>query len=76
MALTEAQLDKAVEFTLRKIDEDAVKVENIRDLVRWMIENPLPTKAEYQDQIAAWEEEAKAAKIAALQAELDQLQGE
>jgi hypothetical protein len=75
MALTEAQIDKAVEFTLRKIDEDPVEVNNIRDLVRWMIENPLPTKAEYQDQIAAWEEEAKAAKIASLQAQLDELQG-
>jgi hypothetical protein len=40
-----------------------------------MIDNPLPSKAEYQAQVAAWEEEDKAAKIVVLQAQLDKLQG-
>ena len=75
MALTEEQLDKAVAYVLRKLEEDGVKFNNIRDFVRWMIENPLPSKAEYQAQVAAWEEEVKQARIAALQTELDRLQG-
>ena len=75
MALTEAQVDKAVAYVLRKVKEDGVKFNNIRDFVRWMIENPLPSKAEYQAQVAAWEEEVKQARIAALQTELDKLQG-
>jgi hypothetical protein len=40
-----------------------------------MIDNPLPSKAEYQAQVAVWEEEDKAKTIAHLQAQLAKLQG-
>lgn len=76
MALTEAQMEKALAYVFRKMQEADLNASDLSGIVRWMIENPLPTKAEYQAQLAAWEEEDKAASIAHLQAQLDKLQGE
>jgi hypothetical protein len=76
MALTELQMQKAMDYVVKKMIEDHVDVRDIANVIRWMIDNPLPSKAEYQAQVAAWEEEAKAAKIVALQAQLDRLKGE
>lgn len=75
MALTELQIEKAMSYVARKMTEEGVDIRDTGVVVKWMIENPLPSKAEYQAQLAEWEEEDKAAKIVALQAELDRLQG-
>ena len=76
MALTELQIEKATDYVTRKMLEDGVNVTDPGAVMRWMIVNPLPTKAEYQAQLAVWEEEEKAARIVVLQEELDRLQGE
>jgi hypothetical protein len=75
MALTESQIQKAMDYVARKMIQDKINLIDVGAVIRWMIENPLPTKAEYQAQLAVWEEEDKAAKIVALQAQLDKLQG-
>jgi hypothetical protein len=76
MALTEVQIGKAMDYVTRKMMIDGVNPMDSAMAIRWMIENPLPTKAEYQAQIAAWEEEEKAARIVALEAQLAKLKGE
>jgi hypothetical protein len=75
MALTDAQMEKALAYVARKMQEEEVSVQDIGGIVRWMIDNPLPSKAEYQAQVAVWEEEDKAKTIAHLQAQLAKLQG-
>ena len=76
MALTELQITKAMGYVGRKMVEDGVNPMDVEAVLRWMIQNPLPTKAEYQAQMAVWEEEEKAAKIATLEKQLAALQGE
>jgi hypothetical protein len=76
MALTDEQMEKAMRYVARKMQEDGINTQSIVEIVQWMINNPLPSKAEYQAQTAAWEVEDKAANIAHLEAELAKLQGE
>jgi len=73
MALTEEQMQKAMAYTARKMNADNVDIRNSVDVIRWMINNPLPSKAEYQAQVAIWEEEDKAARRAHLESELAKL---
>jgi len=73
--MTEANLEKALEYVGRKMIADAVDPRDMRAVVVWMIENPLPTKAEYEAEMAQLEADDKAARIVALQAELTRLQG-
>ena len=75
MALTELQVQKAMQYVARKMTSEGFNLTDTGVVVKWMIENPLPSKAEYQAQLATWEEEEKAARIVALQDELDKLQG-
>ena len=76
MALTEDQVQKAMAYVARKMQEDKVNPQNPGGVVRWMIENPLPSREEYQAQVAAWEEEDKAESIVKLEAQLAKLRGE
>jgi hypothetical protein len=73
MALTEEQMQKALNYVARKMQEDNTDIDDIGGVVRWMIENPLPSKAEYQAQVTAWEEEDKEVRRAHLEAELAKL---
>jgi hypothetical protein len=74
MALTEAQIEKAMDYVVRKMIEEHANVVDVAAVMRWMILNPLPTKEEYQAQVAAWDEEVKQARILRLRAELDRLE--
>jgi hypothetical protein len=73
MALTEEQVDKALKWVIRKAKEDGVRFQDIVSVIKWMIENPLPSKAEYLAQTATWEAEDKEVRRAHLQEELDKL---
>jgi hypothetical protein len=75
MTLTEVQKEKVIVYVTRRMTEDGIPPIEITKVIVWMAENPLPTKEEYQAQLATWEAEDKAAKIVALQAELNKLQG-
>jgi hypothetical protein len=76
MALTDVQMEKAMRYVARKMQEEKVSVQDVGGIVKWMINNPLPSKAEYQAQMDVWEEEDKAASIAKLEAQLAKLKGE
>jgi aminopeptidase C len=75
MALTEEQIGKSMSYVARKMTLAGVDIQDTGIVVRWLIENPLPPEAEYQAQLTEWEEEEKVARIAALQEELNKLQG-
>jgi len=75
MALTEEQLEKAMRYVARGMVADGVNFSDVGAVVKWMIEHPLPTRATYEAQVAADDEAEKQARIAALQSELNKLEG-
>jgi hypothetical protein len=72
--MTEENLQKAIGYVIMKMKEANVNPMDMGEVLRFMIENPLPTKVEYEAELAAAEAAAKAARILALQTELAQLQ--
>jgi hypothetical protein len=73
--MTEENIQKAMEYVARKMVAEELNITDAGVAVRWLIENPLPTRAEYEAEMAVIHAEEKAAKIVALQEELDRLQG-
>jgi hypothetical protein len=74
--MTEENIQKAMEYVARKMITEELDIRDSGVAVRWLIENPLPTKAEYEAEMEALHAEEKAARIVALQEELARLQGE
>ena len=73
--MTEENIQRAMEYVARKMLSESIDIRDPGVVVRWMIENPLPTKAEYEAEMAVLHEEEKAARIVVLQEELNKLQG-
>ena len=73
--LTETQLEKAMRFVARQMIAANVNINDVGEVVKWMILNPLPTKEEYEALVLQQDEAEKQLRITALQAELDRLNG-
>jgi len=71
--VTEAQIDKAVEFVGRSMLEAGVDLRDSLAVARWMVQNPLPTRAEYEAQMTIWETQDRESKITQLENELELL---
>ena len=75
MALTDAQLEKVMRWVARGLKASGVNPQDTGGVVKWMINNPLPSRAEIEAATDAADEADKQEYILRLEAELTKLKG-
>ncbi len=75
MALTEIQVERAVNYLLRHMIEDKVDLQRLDQVLKYVVLNPLPSRATYEAEELSKEEAEKQRHIAALKDQLSKLEG-
>jgi hypothetical protein len=70
------ELEKALRWVVRGIQEAQIDPQNVQAVVTWMIENPMPDKAVWLAETEEQDELERQANIAILKEELAKLEGE
>ncbi len=75
MALTEIEQERAANYLVRTMVANNVNVQDPVEIIKWVVSNPLPSKAVWEAAELSDEDEAKQRHIAALRTELTKLEG-
>jgi hypothetical protein len=76
MMFSDKELDKALRWVVRGLNEANVDVNNIQAVVVWMLENQLPEKEAMLAEVEAEDEAERLATIEALKEEIKRLEGD
>ena len=72
---TDEELAPIYRYISRRFIEEKVDARNPVEVIKWMLENPLPTPESLATETAREDEEEKQRRIAVLTEELDKLEG-
>ncbi len=75
MALTDEEREVAIRWLARKGRQQNLRFGNGVDVLNFMIDNPLPSVAQMESDLAAEEAAQTQTRITNLRAELDRLEG-
>ncbi|MCW4026216.1 MAG: hypothetical protein NWE76_01870 [Candidatus Bathyarchaeota archaeon] len=74
--MTDEELEPIYRYISRKFREQQLDARNPTVVIKWMLENPLPSPEEVVEEIKQQEEAEKQRRIAVLREELERLEGE
>lgn len=73
--LTDEQLAPIYRYCATKFQEQKIDARNPMEVIKWMVENPLPTPEEVRAEHEVEDEAEKQRRIIALTEELEKLEG-
>lgn len=72
---TDEQLDAIYRYIAKRFREQKIDARDPANVIKWMLENPLPSAEEVTTEAAAEEAAEKQRRIVALTEELEKLEG-